>query len=116
MRKRITESFSFGDRLLAAISYAFGIPSLYIILTEKRKEKFTGYHGVQALYLWILIVLLWILLRALQNVILYIIYIPFLDSMISLILLGLWIFTCLCGLRVLGGGYFSIPFVSKSML
>ena len=72
------------DKMLCGAAYAIGIPALYIILTEKRKAKFTGFHGTQALFLWIGIVISWIVLRVFLDLIWNIVYLPFLGSLVSL--------------------------------
>ena len=55
------------DRMLAGFSYAVGFPAIYIILSEKRKDAFVGYHGAQAMFLWIGIMVLWIGMRVFLN-------------------------------------------------
>jgi len=100
------------DKMLAAAAYAIGIFSLYIILTEKRKEKFTGFHGSQALFLWIAIVVIWIVMRVVLDVIWGIAYIPFLNSLARLMMLLMWIYALYCAYRSYMGEYFSIPYIS----
>jgi len=109
----MAEEISGENKLLAAASYAIGIPALYIILTEKRNEKFLGYHGSQALFLWIGIIVAWILLRVLLDMIWSIVYIPFLSSLISLIGLALWGYALFCAYKAYTGEYFEIPYISE---
>jgi hypothetical protein len=40
------------NRTLAASAYFFGIPALYLVLTERRKKPFIGEHSARALLLW----------------------------------------------------------------
>ncbi len=42
------------DRILIATAYLFGIPALYIVLTDARKKKYVGGHGAQAFFTWII--------------------------------------------------------------
>lgn len=108
----MTENVPQENRLLAATSYAVGIPALYIILTEKRNDKFLFYHGSQALFLWIGIIVAWILLRVLLDMLWSIIYIPFLSPLVSLVGLVLWVYALYCGYKAYGGEYFEIPYIS----
>ncbi len=108
----MSEEVSAENRLLAAASYAIGIPALYIILTDKRKEKFLNYHGSQSLFLWIGIIVAWILLRILLDMIWSLVSIPFLDSLVSLIGLALWVYALFCAYKAYLGEYFEIPYIS----
>jgi uncharacterized membrane protein len=100
------------DKMLAGAAYAVGIPSLYIILTEKRKEKFTGFHGTQALFYWVAFIVFWVAARVLRDFIWSFAYLPFLDSLISLIGLILWLYALYCGYRAYIGEYFKVPYIS----
>ncbi|MBU0687469.1 MAG: hypothetical protein KKB81_06465 [Candidatus Margulisbacteria bacterium] len=54
---------SFKKRLFAATCYIFGIPSLYIILSNLRKVKSLAFHAAQALSLWFFEILFLIVIR-----------------------------------------------------
>jgi len=100
------------DRMLAGLAY--GIPvivAIYIILTEKRREKFAGFHGSQALFLWIGIIIGWIVLRVLLDLLWSIVYVPFFGPLITLVGLGLWLYALYCGYRAYTGEYFAIPII-----
>jgi len=100
------------DKMLAAAAYAIGIPALYIILSDKRKEKFAGFHGSQALFLWIAIVIYWVVMKVVLDVIWSIAYLPFLNSLVSLGGLILWLYALYSAYRAYMGEYFSIPYIS----
>jgi uncharacterized membrane protein len=100
------------DKMLCAAAYAVGVPSLYIILTDKRKEKFAGFHGAQALFLWVAIIVFWVAMRVVLDVIWSIIYLPFLNSLVSLAGLLLWLFALYSAYRAYMGEYFTIPYIS----
>lgn len=100
------------DKLLCAASYAIGIPALYIMLTDKRKEKFAGYHGTQALVLWIAYLIVWIVLWVVLGLILDVVYIPVLEAVVKLISLAMWVFALYCAYRAYMGEYFSIPYIT----
>jgi len=97
------------NKTLAAAAYILWIPSLYIVLTEKRKEEFVGFHGGQALVLWTLIFLAFFLTRALVNLIWSFIYIPYLDLLEILVASVGWGYAVACGIRSYQGTMFTIP-------
>lgn len=101
------------DKMLAGAAYAIGIPSLYIILTDKRKDKFTGFHGAQALFMWIGIIVIMVALRVVLDVIFNLVYLSFLNSVVNLIGLLLWLYALYCGYRAYIGEYFKVPYVSE---
>jgi len=100
------------DKMLCAASYAVGIPSLYLLLTEKRAEKFTGFHGTQALFMWIGYVVVWVVMRVAIDVVWSIVYLPVLSSLARLIMLLMWLYALYCGYRAYMGEYFKVPYVS----
>lgn len=102
------------DRILAGFAYAVGFPSLYVILSEKRKDAYVGYHGAQALFLWIGILVAWIGLRVFLNFLDSIgLYLALLDSLSSLLIFSLWIYALYCGFRAYNGDYFDIPYITE---
>jgi len=42
------------QRILAASAYLFGIPAIYIVLTEQQRKSFVRYHADRALVLWLI--------------------------------------------------------------
>jgi len=100
------------DKILCAFSYAIGIPALYIMLTDKRKDKFTGYHGTQSLFLWIAYLVIWIVLWVLLGLILDIVYIPALEAAVKLVCLVMWVYALYCAYRAYMGETFSIPYIT----
>lgn len=102
------------DRILAGFAYAAFFPSLYIILSEKRKDAFVGYHGAQAMFLWIGILVVWIGIRVFLNFIDSIgIYFSLLDSLSSILIFLSWIYALYCGFKAYNGDYFDIPFITE---
>ncbi|MFH1542316.1 MAG: hypothetical protein ABIE84_04410 [bacterium] len=51
------------SRLFAASAYLFGIPALYIVLTQNKGAGFVRYHAEQALYLWLTYLTIFFLIR-----------------------------------------------------
>ena len=100
------------DKMLCAASYAIGVPALYIILTDKRKDKFAGFHGTQALFFWIAFIVIWVVMSVILNIIFNIVYLPFLNSLANLLLLFIWLYALYCGYRAYMGEMFSIPYIS----
>ena len=102
------------DRILAGFAYAVGFPALYIILSEKRKDAFVGYHGAQAMFYWISIFAIWVGIRVLFNFLDSVgIYLAILDSLSSLAIFCLWIYALYCGFRAYNGDYFDIPYITE---
>jgi len=102
------------DRLLSGFAYAIGFPSIFIILSDKRRDSFVGYHGAQALFLWIGILVVWIGLRVFLNFIDSLgIYFALLDSLSSILIFFLWIYALYCGFRAYNGDYFDIPYITE---
>jgi uncharacterized membrane protein len=102
------------DKIFAGFAYAVAFPSLYIILSEKRKDSFVGYHGAQALFLWIGILAAWIGMRVFLNFLDSVgISFAFLDSISSIVVFFLWIYALYCGFRAYNGDYFDIPYITE---
>ena len=91
------------DKLLAAAAYVFWIPSLYIVLTEKRKEEFLGQHGARALFLWVKIFIAFFALRFLVNLIWRLAYLPNLDWIETAAAALLWGYAAYQGVRAARG-------------
>ena len=53
----------YGAKLLSATCYFFGVPSLYVILSNLRKKKKIASHAAQSLMLWGFELLLMLLVR-----------------------------------------------------
>jgi len=99
---------------LSAAAYLFFFPSLYIILTDKRRIKLLAFHAAQALLLWIMAALALVLLRSLLNLIWVLIYLPWLDFIASILRLGLFAYIFFCGIKALNGEKYEIPWISKA--
>lgn len=97
------------NKAFAALAYIFWIPSLYIVLTELRKREFIGFHGGQALRLWLWIFVIFFSFRFLVNLIWGVFYVPGLDILENLLGLGLWAYAAYCGWRCYQGISFIIP-------
>jgi uncharacterized membrane protein len=110
----MNSNISSDDRILAGFAYAVGFPSLYIILSEKRKDPFVGYHGTQAMFLWIAILVIWIGIRVFLNFLDSVgIYFALLDSLSSMLIFALWIYSLYNGFRAYNGDSFDIPYVTE---
>lgn len=102
------------DRLLAGFSYAVAFPAIYILLSDKRRDPFAGYHGAQALFMWLGIMVIWIAIRIFFNFLDSVgIYFAVIDWFSSLIMFSLWIYALYCGMRAYNGDYFDIPFITE---
>jgi len=98
------------ERVLAALAYILWVPSLYLLLSEKRQEEYLGYHGGQAFVLWLAIFLIFFATRFLVNFIWSYYYLPYLDFLEVFVALGLWGYAVYCGARCLRAVNFRIPY------
>jgi len=101
------------DKILAAAAYAFFIPSLYIILTEKRKSKFLSYAAAQSILLWIMYLMIFILLRITLNLIFKISYSPIIDQAVIIIKLIMWGYALFLAGWAIRGESHPIPYISN---
>lgn len=96
------------DRILAAAAYIFGIPALYIILTENRHRPFLGYHGTQALKLWLIYLGSFFALRLIINLIWLNYYVPALAILENMVAAAMAGYALYCGYRSLAGQKFTL--------
>ena len=87
------------ERLLVASAYLFGIPALYIVLTENKRNEYIGYHGPRAFLLWISFFVIFFSLRFIIDFVWSTNFIPQLQilEIISVVLMG--IFAVFCAYR-----------------
>jgi len=97
------------SNLLSAAAYILWVPALYIVLTEKRKEEFAGWHGGQALVLWTLVFAGFFGLRFLVNLLWRAVYNPYIDLLELLFGTAAYAYIVYCGLRSYQGLKFKIP-------
>ncbi|MFH1825675.1 MAG: hypothetical protein ABH823_00075 [bacterium] len=98
-----------GSRLLAAFAYIFGIPALYIVLTEKRHNEALGWHGAQALKLWAGYFVIFFSLRFLINSAWQSHYWPLLNNLELLAVVLMAGYALFCGYRAGLGRKIKIP-------
>jgi uncharacterized membrane protein len=101
--------FKFSDKALASLAYGLWIPSLYIVLTEKRHDEFVGFHGGQALLMWSAIFIIFFAVRFLVNLVWSVFYIPFLDTIEVITGAISYGYALYCGYRCYLGQSFKIP-------
>lgn len=97
------------DKTLAALAYILWIPSLYIVLTEKRHKDFVGYHGGQALVMWSAVFVAFFAVRFLVNLIWSVFYIPYLDTLEVVTGALAYGYALYCGYRCWLGQTFRLP-------
>ncbi|MFA4906023.1 MAG: hypothetical protein WC645_05925 [Candidatus Margulisiibacteriota bacterium] len=105
-------TLNYEDKVLAAGAYAFFIPSLYVILTKKRRNKLLAFHAAQALFLWMGILLAFILLRLILNLIWALAYLPFLEWLANLVRLLILSYAFYCASRVFLEEKYRIPMIN----
>jgi uncharacterized membrane protein len=97
------------SKLTAALAYVFWVPAIYIVLSKLRKDEFTGFHGGQALLLWLIIFAGFFTLRWLVNLVWGLYYIPYLDLIEVLFASAAWGYAVACGYRCAQGEVFRLP-------
>jgi uncharacterized membrane protein len=87
------------DRLLVSSAYLFGIPALYIVLTDNRKKAYVRYHAARAFSLWVLFFMIFFSIRFVIDLVWSTNFIPQLENLetISVVLMGA--FAVFCGYR-----------------
>jgi hypothetical protein len=100
---------SLWDRILAASAYFFGIPALYIVLTENRNKGYLGYHGAQAFFLWGMMLIVFFALRFYIDWMWSRRFIPQLEKLEMLAVAVMGAYVLYCGGRCLFGRVFRIP-------
>jgi uncharacterized membrane protein len=97
------------DNILASAAYILGVPALYIVMTEKRRERQIGFHGAQAFLLWLAMLVIFFLSRLVINLIWSIKYIPQLQVLEWILVLAMGSYALFCGWRSFLGQDFRIP-------
>ncbi|NQT29665.1 MAG: hypothetical protein HQ596_03750 [Candidatus Saganbacteria bacterium] len=80
------------DKLLVSSAYLFGVPALYIVLTDSRKKEYIGGHGAAAFRLWVIFFVIFFALRFFVNLIWSYKYIPQLGYFELLVVVGMGIY------------------------
>jgi len=101
------------DKLFALLSYIFLIPSLFLILSEKKNIRFCRYHGWQALFFGLAIIIFNFALGIVS-------VLPVVGWIIGMLLfpvlglLGLaWlVMAIIFGIKAYNGEYVVIPYVT----
>jgi uncharacterized membrane protein len=104
------------EKTFAVGAYLFGVPALYIILTDLRKNKFLSFHAAQAGILWLFWIAVVVMVRILFSLIWLLFYAWILDPLAFWINLGFWGYIAFCGYRVYKGEEFEVPYITKIAL
>lgn len=104
--------FSLGDKVLIASSYCFALPSLYIILSEKRKNEKLAFHASQALLLWIAIIIMLVLIRLFVYFVLSNFNVPLLDKLPGFASFVFWLYAVYRAISFLLGKNARMPLIT----
>ncbi len=102
---------SFSEKALVFLSYLFFFPAVYIILTDRRKNGLMALHAAQAFLYWLLVALIFLVLRSLVYMIVSLLPLYFLTGVMDLFLLISWFFSFYCAIMFLFGAEVEIPIV-----
>jgi len=89
------------------MAYLFFVPSIYIILTDERKNQFNAFHAAQSLMLWIILFIIFKMIRVINIFIIH-----FLPS--TTIALIFWSTTVFFAFSTFFDKPFDIPVISKA--
>jgi uncharacterized membrane protein len=95
--------------LKLAACYLFGVPAIYIILIDNKKDKFVLFHAFQALRMWLWFFVVFFLLRLVINLVWKLVYIPYLDKLEIFAAIFMTGYAIYCAKRVARGQVFHIP-------
>lgn len=100
------ETISSEYRILAGVCYVIWPLSLYIVMTEFKKEKFLRFHGYQALFLGISGFVFYLVAGALIRII------PVIGVPVFNLMILVWVlFVGFLFFRCLKGEYFKVPLI-----
>ncbi|MFA5034767.1 MAG: hypothetical protein WC500_03190 [Candidatus Margulisiibacteriota bacterium] len=97
------------DKTLAVLCYLTWVPSIYLVLTEKRRNDYLNYHARQALLLWTIIFVVFFAARMIVNSIWLIYYVPHLEVIETSVGFASFIYAAYCARRCYLGVPFTIP-------
>lgn len=99
---------------MAACSYLFFVPALYLILSDKRKTQYAALHAAQALVLWCAITVVFIGMRVVYLTLVFTLgYFWVIDIFMKLIHLAMWGYAAYCGYLAFKEKEVLIPYVSN---
>lgn len=100
------------NKILSAAAYAFFVPALYIILSDKRKVAFNADHSSKALLLWVIYGVIYLVLRTIYGISTHFYYTPVFDWLLMSLHLAMWIYAIWLGLMAFQNKTVEIPYVS----
>ena len=102
---------TFKDKTLVFLSYIFFFPSIYVILSDKRKNELLALHAAQAFLYWLAVAVIFLMLRAAVYLIVSVLPLYFLTGAMDLFFLLGWFFSFYCAIMFLFGAEVEIPIV-----
>jgi uncharacterized membrane protein len=102
------------DKLWAALSYVFGILAIIaLVMDDTKNRRFVKYHAVQALGLWAVYVVFYILMTILSSVLINMFWqLGFLWCCFSLLYFLPWVAMIYFAYQAYQGKYFKIPILT----
>lgn len=98
---------------MATLSYLFFVPSLYVILTDKRKSDYNALHAAQAFTFWGAFIMFYLLTRSFYLFLLSYKLIGYVPFVLKSIYLVVWVYAAYCGILAWQKKQFRIPLVSN---
>jgi len=107
------QKITFYERLLVVFSYVLFFPSFSIILTDRRMNEQLAFHAGQAMFLWLFMILVIIVLKALAAFGSAYVNMSFLGVFSGVLFFVFWLYTLKCSFVFLMGKKVNIPFISN---
>ncbi len=101
------------DRIIAACSYIFFFPALYLALTDRRKIPFDATHAAQSILLWTAFAAIYILLRIIYAFLSGVWYFILYDLLIKAAHISMWGYAIYRGFLALNDQKVDIPYISN---
>jgi hypothetical protein len=113
MNKVSNNQLSFYEKTLVVFSYVLFFPSFSIILTDRRMNEQLAFHAGQAMFLWLFMILVIIVLKALAAFGSAYVNMSFLGVFSGVLFFVFWLYTLKCSFVFLMGKKVNIPFISN---
>ncbi|MFA5104999.1 MAG: hypothetical protein WC527_07495 [Candidatus Margulisiibacteriota bacterium] len=113
MNKISNNQLSFSEKALVVFSYILFFPSFSIIFTDRRMDEQLAFHGGQAMFLWLFMIIVVVALKALAAWGSVYIDVSFLGIFSSILFFAFWLYVLKCSFVFLMGKSVNIPVISN---
>ena len=112
MNKTSNSQLSFSEKALIVFSYILFFPIFNIILTDRRMNEQLAFHAGQAMFLWLFMIIVMVILKILAAWGSVYVNMSFLGIFSGILFFVFWLYALKCSFVFLMGKKVSIPVVS----